>query len=55
MLYEQARESAMAAGDRESVERAAGACFDVLAGRDLDSSGGGRQPSDSPRATLSHR
>ena len=55
MLHEQARDSTMTAGDRESVERAAGACFNVLAGGDVDSSGDGGQPTDSPRATLSHR
>lgn len=55
MLYEQARNSDMAGGDREAVERAAGTCFNVLRAGDSDSSGSGGQPSDSPRAKMSHR
>lgn len=55
MLYEQVGDSDMPAGDRESVERAAAACLALLAGTDLDSSGGGKQSSEGIRATLSPR
>ncbi len=55
MLSEQVGDSDMPSGDRQSVERAAAACLDVLAGSVGDSSGSAGQASDTPRATMSQR